>query len=447
MRALVLGLAIVSAACQRDHTRAAVATTDLAAQVATLAARAPGMQVLIEKDGALLVDGNYGFADLENRVPVTADSVFCIGSISKQFGAAAAMQLVEEGKLSLDDALAKYLPDFPRAERITIRNLLQHTSGIADFEYEGAWPRSMGLERTPAEMVATFRDLPPRFEPGQEWSYSSSNYILIGLVLEKITGEPLAQLMKTRVFDRAGLEHTRFCSSYELIPNRVRGYERTRTGWAPAPWSHVEQFGLAGGLCSTAHDLLRWQHALEEGKVVTDASYREMSTPGSTADGMPLHYGLGLSQLRLGSHRRVMHSGGVPGFGSMLEHFPEAKLRIVTLANDRSTDVAHELATQLLHIPPARAVPITPAELALYTVTIRDPAFGAVAFAVDGGHLVARGTEPTSGPGLALVHLGEGVFEAADHSLRVRFERTDGAITRVMFAADDAIFWAVPSPR
>jgi D-alanyl-D-alanine carboxypeptidase len=438
VRTFALVLALLAVGCHRDRTP----VDQLAAKTAKLAAAAPGMQVLVERDGDVILDGNYGFADLENRVPVTRDSVFCIGSISKQFGAAAAMQLVEEKKLSLEDHLAKYLPDFPRADRITIRNLLQHTTGIADMEYSGTWPTSMGLERTTDEVIATFRDLPTLFDPGTQWSYSSSNYVLLGKILEKITGEPLAQLMKTRVFDRAGLERTRFCDSYELIPNRARGYAHTASGWVPAPWSHVTQFGLAGGICSTAHDLLRWQHALEEGKVVSAASYLAMSTPGSLADGQPIHYGLGLSQLRLGNHRRVIHTGGVSGFGAMLEHFPEDKLRIITLANDRSVDVAHELAISILKIPPPRAVPITPAQLALYAVEVRDPVVGLVKFAVDGDHLVVQG----DGVKVPLVHVGDGVFETANHDGRVRFEVTNMHVTRVMLAFDDAIMTLVPSP-
>ncbi len=435
--AIAIAVSATLGACHRD--RAPV--DELAAKTAKLAASAPGMQVIIERGGTIVVDGNYGFADLEHRVPVTRDSVFCIGSVSKQFGAAAVMQLVEEGKLSLDDVLATWLPAFPRADKITIRNLLQHTTGIVDFEYSGTWPETMALERTTDDVIATFRDLPPLFEPGQQWSYSSSNYVLIGKVLESITGEPLAQLMKARVFDRAGLAHTRFCDSYELIADRARGYVRTKTGWAPAPWSHLTQFGLAGGICSTAHDLLAWQHALEEGKVVSAASYEATSTPGTTADGMPIHYGLGLAQLRLGNHRRIVHTGGVPGFGAILEHFPEDRLRIITLANDRSVDVAHELALDILNIPPPRAVPITPAQLAPYVVAVKDPAIGVARFVIDGDKLALDAL----GARIPLVHIGDGVFETADHRGRVRFEVTNGAVTRVMLAFDDAVFTLPPT--
>jgi D-alanyl-D-alanine carboxypeptidase len=437
VRLFVVLVVIAIAGCHRD--RAPV--NELAAKTAKLAAKAPGMQVIVERDGRVVVDGNYGFADLEHRVPVTRDSVFCIGSISKQFGAAAVMQLVEEGKLSLDDTLAKYMPAFPRADAITIRNLLQHTTGIVDFEYSGNWPKTMGLERTTDEIIATFRDLPPLFAPGQQWSYSSSNYVLLGAILEQVTGEPLATLMQTRVFDRAGLSQTRFCDSYELIPNRARGYVKTKSGWAPAPWSHLAQFALAGGICSTAHDLLRWQHALEEGKVVSAASYVQMSTPGTLADGQPIHYGFGLSQLRLGNHRRVMHSGGVSGFGAILEHFPDDKLRIITLANDRSVDVAHDLALEILKLPPVRVVPIAPARLAVYAVTVSDVIIGTAKFAVDGDHLVLDGL----GDRIPLLHMGDGVFGTANHRLRVRFEITNGQVTRVMFAFDDAILTLVPT--
>lgn len=437
LRSALVAIAIALVpACHRD--RAPV--DELGALAARLAAQAPGAQVLVERDGKVILDGNFGYADLENRVPVTADSVFAIGSISKQFGAAAVLQLVEAGKLRLDDPLAKFMPDFPRADRITIRNLLQHTSGIVDFEYSGTWPKTMGVERTTDEVIATFRDLPPLFSPGMQWSYSSSNYVLLGKLLEQLTGEPLAKLMKERVFDRAGLAHTRFCDSYKLIPNRARGYERQPDGWQPAPWSHLAQFGLAGGICSTAHDLLAWQHALEGGKVISAASYREMATPGTLADGMPIHYGLGLSELRLGNHRRVMHTGGVSGFGAMLEHFPEDKLRIVVLANNRDASIERGLVAALLHIPPARAVPIAPDKLAVYAITAQEPAVGRVVFRVVGNHLVAD----AQGATLPLVHIGDGVFEAADHSIRVRFEITDGKVTRVLVASDDSILTLTP---
>jgi CubicO group peptidase (beta-lactamase class C family) len=427
-------------ACHRDRAQ----VNELAAKTAQLATKAPGMQVIVERDGRVVVDGNYGFADLEHRVPVTRDTVFCIGSISKQFGAAAIMQLVEAGTLSLEDTLARFLPAFPRADKITVRNLLQHTTGIVDFEYSGTWPTTMGLERTTDEVIATFADLPPLFEPGQRWSYSSSNYVLLAKILEIKTGEPLDVLMKKRVFDRAGLQHTRFCESYEMIPNRARGYVPAKSesapAWKPAPWAHLGQFALAGGICSTAHDLLRWQHALEEGKVVSAASYRAMSTPGATADGTPFHYGYGLSELRLGNHRRIMHSGGVPGFAAMLEHFPEDKLRIITLANAR-LDISHEIAIDLLKIPPVRAVPVTAAQLATYAVTVSDVIIGSATFSVDGDRLVLS----AMGDRIPLVHIGDGVFGTTNHELRVRFEVTNGKVTRVLFAADDAILSLTPS--
>ncbi|HEY4176668.1 MAG TPA: serine hydrolase domain-containing protein [Kofleriaceae bacterium] len=456
MRAAIL-IALL-AACHRDRLDEkplveSAAPSELETFVSALATAAPAVQIVVEQHGKVILDRAYGVIDIENQVPATPDSVFAIGSISKQFGAAAIMQLVEAGRLSLDDKLAKWMPTFPRADRITLRQLLQHTTGIVDFEYNGTWPTTMGVARTTDEVIATFRDLPPLFEPGTRWAYSSSNYVLVGAIVEKVSGQSLADYLAQHVFLAANLTHTRMCDSYAIIPHRARGYvlamttpvspTTTTAQFVPAPWSHLTQFGLAGGICSTARDLLTWQHALEAGKVVSAASYRLMITPGELTDGTQTHYGLGLSQLRFAGHARIMHSGGVSGFVAELEHFTDDDLRIAIVSNAESGFIAPSIVTHLLHIAPARAVPIPEANLeALRTAVLESPSEGTVHFELAGDRIIER----DDGGNFEFLHIGDLVFETRDHVGRLRFEVTNGVVTRVFSSAEDSIETMYPKP-
>jgi D-alanyl-D-alanine carboxypeptidase len=406
VRKLVLALLV---ACSRDRT----VDADLTETVAAAVGKVPGTAILVERHGEIVFDRAYGEADLELAVPTTTDSVFEIGSISKQFGAAAILQLVEAGKLGLDDPLAKFLPDFPRAERIRVRDLLHHTSGIVDFEYEGTWPKTMASERTLPEMIATFRDLPPLYEPNTAWSYSSSNYVLLAAIIEQVTGIPTWLYLKVNVFDRAGLLQTRLCDADQLIPLRAKGYVETATGYAPAPAALLAPLALAGGICSTTHDLLRWQHALEEGRVVSSESYRVMTTPTLLADGTPTGYGLGLFVGSIAGHRVIGHSGGVPGFSAQLSHFVDDDVRIVTLVNARTAGPDLPLTRALLAIGDATPAP-PPASLAPYAAVLAVPP-GEL-------HFEVADYEP-------LVYVGDDTFEAPNRMFRVEYRLAEHAFT------------------
>lgn len=423
---LVIVLVVVTG-CSRDTPRG----SELDTVLARTAAGAPGLTVIVEQRGEIILDRAYGLADLELDAPAMQDTVMPIGSISKQFGAAAVMQLVEAGKLHIDDALAIYLPTFPRADRITIRDLLRHTSGIADFEYDGVWPTTMAVARSAEDMVATFRDMPPLFEPGTQWSYSSSNYVLLDLIIQKVSGETLARYLQTHVFDRAGLTSTRICAADQLIPRRAKGYDRKQTGWVPAPPALLTPFVLAGGICSTSRDLLHWQHALEEGRVVSADSYRQMVTPGTLVDGTPLGYGFGLFAGSTAGHPVVGHSGGVPGFSSMLSHYMDEDLRIATLVNTRDArGPAFPIAAVELSFGQASAVPIPAAELAAFTSTFPFTPYE-FRFAPDRDQLAFTVFEHgvAQGPPTPMVHVGHDTFESPDRDVRVMFTRTQGVTT------------------
>jgi CubicO group peptidase (beta-lactamase class C family) len=410
-------LLILVIACGRDRDGS------LTAQVAQLSKRLPGLQITVEYRGDVILDAGYGFADVENQVPVTPDSVFCIGSISKQFGAAAVLQLVEQGKLSLDDTLAKFDPTFPRGERITIRDLLRHTTGIEDFEYTGPWPPVMSVERTQAELIGMFEDRPPRFEPNHGWAYSTSNYVVLGEIIAKVSGQPLAAYMQANVWSRAGLTQTRFCETYELIPHRARGYDTKDGKLVPTALQLLEQFSIGGGICSTTRELLRWQHALESGRVVSAASYQMMITPTPLADGTPTGYGFGLYPGVMAGHRMIGHEGNVSGFTASLTHFVDDDLRVAAITNHRSLSTPWwPVVTKLLEIPPAKPVPIAPAELKRYEHLVT-MTWGKLKFVADGDHLalVFIDDEGHASPPAPMTHVGDDTFETEDHFVRMHF--------------------------
>jgi CubicO group peptidase (beta-lactamase class C family) len=428
--ALLLAVFEITACSGRDRD------TALDELIAPAVEQLPGLQIVVEHRGEIVLDRGYGFADLEHQVPVTAETVFPIGSISKQFGAAAIMQLVETGRLSLDDKLATFFPEFPRGSRITIKDLLRHTSGIEDFEYTGPWPKTMAVERSDEEVVRLFRDRKPRFEPDHGWSYSTSNYLLLGMIVTKVTKQPFREYLREHVFARAGLAHTRYCDSYELIPHRARGYDGSPGAWVPAKMAHLTQFGVGGGLCSTSRDLLAWQKALESGQVVSAASYRAMTTALPLADGTPTGYGFGLCPSIMAGHRILWHSGGVSGFAAELSHFVDDDLRIAGITNARESLPWWPIVTKLLAIEPPVAQPIAVADLARYAKTFYS-APSEVKVVVDGDHLAASWVfEGKESPRVPFVHVGHHTFETADRLGRLAYKLDGDRVAQVelMFA-------------
>ncbi len=419
---------------------------------------AAGATVAVARAGALVAVHAVGVADLEQGVAATADTVYCIGSISKIFTAAAVLQLVEQGRLALDDELTRYLPDFPAGEQpITIHQLLHHESGLPDFEYVGTWPTTKAVRRTAQEVVATFRDLPREFAPGTRWRYSTSGYYLLGLVIEAVTGEPFAAYLQAHVFAPAALTATRFCDADALIPGRARGYTSTpdEDALINAELADLSQYGGGGGLCSTAGDLVRFWIALRAGRLVSPASLSLMQGPHALGDGTPTFYGYGLFTTRFRGQQAIGHSGGVPGFSAQLLHYTDDDLTIAVLGNVdglHPLELERRLADELMPLEAGTDLAVP--------ATMRDRFIGCYAFdelpgqleiLADGSHLRVR---TRAGEVVALRHLGEGVF-LMDERQQVSFDglRADAPATRFVstaygmaFAATRTACAAAPSP-
>jgi D-alanyl-D-alanine carboxypeptidase len=313
------------------------------------------MSVAVVRGRDTVVMKGYGLADVENDVRATERTVYRIGSITKQYTAAAVLQLVEQGRLSLDDSIGKHLPTVPAGWRkIPIRQLLNHTSGIPSYTSAGPrWASRMRLDLPHDSLIGIVANDSLDFASGSRFRYNNTGYYLLGMLIERITGRPYADVVRDRFAIPFGLRSTMYCETRPLIKHRAQGYQVGADDKVvnADPLSMTQPFS-AGALCSTVGDLVAWQRALAAGRVVTPASYTAMITPEGAASASA--YGYGLVMDTLGGRRRVQHGGGINGFNSMLQYYPAETLSVAVLANTNgpwADRVANNIARAALGIP------------------------------------------------------------------------------------------------
>jgi len=337
---LATGLALLPRLSRAEEPISAEQRAELT-QLLSEAAHAPetiGFSVAVSYNGVDAFEAARGKRTLDPDAPSTVDTWYCIGSVTKQFTAALIMQLVEANRLALDAKLATVLADFPHAAEITFRQLLTHTSGLA--EYTARTRAAALMARTgvpPAELVALIAGQPLDFTPGAQWEYSNSNYLALGLTIERLSGKPYAQVLRERIVQPLGLAvNPGPPTSGEIA--RGYGSEPTPT---PMPPSDISWAYAAGEIYATTGGLLAWNKALFGGRVVSAASLAQMTTPMKLASGTSSDYGFGLFVLTVRGHRIISHNGGVPGgFAAQNFVFPDDGLAIATLANTLYFNVA-----------------------------------------------------------------------------------------------------------
>jgi CubicO group peptidase (beta-lactamase class C family) len=284
--------------------------------------------VLVARDGKTLLDKGYGFANLEWQLPDTPTTKFRLGSITKQFTAASILLLEERGKLKTDDPVKKYMPDAPAAwDKITIFHLLTHTSGIPSFTGFSDFPTRQLQDMTPQQLVDWFRDKPLEFEPGTKWNYSNSGYVLLGYLIEKISGQSYADFVQQNIFTPLGMKDSGYDSNSAVIERRAAGYAPGKNGPENAGFVNMTVPLSAGGLYSTTEDLLRWEQGLFGGKLLSPASLAKMTTP------FKQDYAFGLGVSTANGHKVIEHDGGIQGFNTSLIYYPDEKLVVAVLAN------------------------------------------------------------------------------------------------------------------
>jgi D-alanyl-D-alanine carboxypeptidase len=296
----------------------------------------PSVSVAVVKDGKIAYARAYGDARLAPDVPATADMRYKVASNSKQFAATAVLLLAEAGKLKLDDPVAKYFPQLMRAKDITLRMLLGHMSGYSDYYAPDYLQPSMTKPVTPLEILKLHATSNPLdFEPGTRFQYSNTNYVILGQVVEKVSGQPLMAFLKKRVFDKLHMDSAMDGSAHDLGPNDPDGHTR----YAMGPVRKVPGEGpgwmyATGELAMTASDMARWDISLMDGTILKPASLRTMTTVGLLKDGTPTNYGLGLflSQMPNG-HRKWSHTGGASGFLSTNTTYPDDHMAVTVFTN------------------------------------------------------------------------------------------------------------------
>lgn len=301
--------------------------------------------VLVAKGDQVLMSKAYGSANLEWEVPNTPTTKFRLGSVTKQFTAACILLLEERGKLSIDDPVSKHMPDAPAAwSGITIKTLLAHTSGIPSFTGFPTYREFQKKPHTAAELVALFRDKPLDFQPGERWNYSNSGYVLLGYLVEKISGQSYAEFLKQNVFNKLDMNDSGVDSNSAVIARRASGYAPKGMEVENAGYIHMSVPHGAGALYSTTEDLLRWQRGLFGGKLLKPESVTKMTTV--VKDG----YGLGVGVNQSNGHKRINHGGGIEGFNTMLAYYPQEQITVAVLGNlngpapDRIADMLGKVA-------------------------------------------------------------------------------------------------------
>lgn len=295
------------------------------------AAEIPGVAIAVVKDGKIIVEKGYGLANVELNVSVTPKTVFQSGSVGKQFTAGVVILLVEDGKLKLDDALTKFFADAPVKWRgITIRHLLTHTSGLGDY------PENLDMRRdyTEDELYRMVRATPLQFAPGDSWEYSNLGYLMLGIVIRKVTGRFYGDVLRDRIFKPLGMSTARVISESDIVPNRAAGYRVVKGELKNQEWVSPSLNTTAdGSLYVTLGDMLKWDAALTNGTLFRRESLAMMFTPVRLSSGKTHPYGFGWETETINGRRIVKHDGEWQGFTSAIYRDLDAKLSVVVFAN------------------------------------------------------------------------------------------------------------------
>jgi CubicO group peptidase (beta-lactamase class C family) len=349
MRRLIAGCALVflgvSGLSAQDPLAAAV---DSIAKDVLKQTGVPSASLAVVRDGKVVYAQAYGDAKIEGHVAATTSMRYSIGSISKQFCAGAVLLLVQDGKLSLDDPVSKYLPDLTRASDVTIRQLLSHTSGYQDY-----WPQDYVMptmldSTTARQIVDRWAKIPLDFDPGTRWQYSNTNYVIAGMIVEKVSGMPFFEFLRSRILNPLGIESVKNIDMGRLPDSDPTGYLRYALGPArPAPKEGKGWLFAAGELAMTPGDLAKWDIAMMNESLLAPSSYRMMETEVLLKSGTGTGYGLGVDVGMQNGHRAISHGGEVSGFTAQNVVFPDDHAAIVVLTNQDAAAAGGAIARQI----------------------------------------------------------------------------------------------------
>lgn len=445
--ALLAALALSPAA---GAAGAAAAAADRAATVAKIDAifsswirpDEPGGTVLVRKGADVLLRKGYGLANVELGLPAAPEQSYQIGSLTKQFTAAAMLMLVDQGKLRLSEPLSRYIESLPAWSRqVKIEHLLTHTAGLYNYVNSPDWPLMWRKDLTVHELIALFANKPLDALPGERFKYSNSGYVLAGAILEKVTGGTYADFVEQQIFAPLGMKRSYYNAERKILPGRVPGYSKTADGWENTKNTiNPSQTYSAGALMSSIDDLDVWQHALVSGRLFSRELFDKSLTPFELNSGLHTGYGYGWAVSVDRGHRVAEHGGANQGFYSAVVYLPEDDVYVAFLTNrqgygDDAKDLALRAAKVAAGLPDFASAPKVPARdvdeiLGTYGVE-SDPATQLVLYR-DAGKLMAWRKE--RGPTPAFVWAKDEVF-SGDGAIRLTFERgADGKVADAKLA-------------
>ena len=407
---------------------------------------APGASFAVIRGTDTLAYGAYGLANVEAARAPTSATIYEIGSNTKQFTSAAIMKLVEQGRVKLDDDLSKYVPEFPlHGRHVSIRQLLTHTSGIHDYTSSPEWPKTWGQVLSPDAIIKFVAADTFDFAPGTAYRYDNTGYVLLGMVIEKASGQKYAKYIDAQFFKPLGLRQTSYCPSRTSDPAFALGYTKGPNGIERAQFLDLSHPFAAGALCSSVGDFAKWQRALASGRAVSPASYALMSTADTLNNGRRINYGFGLVPGTFAGHATVSHTGGIPGFATAAAYVADDSLSIVVFTNyDRESPqrvvqnllrVAYGEAPVAARAAPARGTvaALSPADrdaiVGTYALQLPSGQALPIKFFVDGTRLMAQAQGQ---PANEIHYLGNYAFGVDfDPALRFTFTIDGGKATKV----------------
>jgi CubicO group peptidase (beta-lactamase class C family) len=307
----------------------------------------PGAVFLVSKKGIVIYRKAFGQANIELNVPMNPENVFQIGSMTKQFTAIAILMLLEQGKLKLDDEITKFIPNYPtNGNKITIHHLLTHTSGIKSFTRMKSIRNIAKEELTPVELIDFFKDEPMDFNPGEQFKYNNSGYVILGYIIELLSGKTFSEYIEQNIFQRLEMHSSRFASHSNIIKNRASGYHYKK-GYINNTYISFSIPFAAGSLMSTVDDMFKWQKAITNNILISDSTKKKAFTNYCLNNGENINYGYGWHLKRINGVQSIEHGGDIFGFKSMGVYVPVKDIYIIGLSNcdcNSPTEVTRKIA-------------------------------------------------------------------------------------------------------
>lgn len=311
----------------------------------------PGAVFLVAKNGEPIYRKAFGKANIELDVNMKPENVFQIGSMTKQFTAIAIMMLEEEGKLQVNDAISNYIPNYPNGNNITIHHLLTHTSGIKDFTKMKSIMSIAKTDLTPIELVDFFKDEPVDFLPGEQFDYNNSGYVVLGYIIEIVSGVTYEDIIEKNIFEKLGMNNSRYASDRDIVKDRAYGYHN-RGEFTNKMYVSLSIPYASGALMSTVDDMLKWQKAINNNSLITEASLKKVFTNYTLNNGEQINYGYGWHLKDIDGITTREHGGSVFGFKSMGVYVPNLNIYVIGFSNcdcNSPTKVTRDIATFVIN--------------------------------------------------------------------------------------------------